>query len=390
MMNQKRREQNLGVSEKIVNRAYEYSDLYFHHVRIAPDIDEFNYSEFARKVLDYTESLHLEGPLYRFSQSVAGPSLYASCYACMLRGLLGEIKEDEKEEWANYFDSFQIDNGLFVDTSMKNENEYMNGDGWGARHLLPHLCIAYERIGKTPSKEFRYFDQFNSPDSMLKWLNSLDMTQIYSTSNQIMNVLVGMQYARDRMDKEYSSSISIAEEWLLQKYDTEYGLWMPERNAKKRTLENAIRGSYHIFPLFIYDGLELKASDITVKNILETQNIYGGFDSSLLSSACYDIDAIEPLIRFGDIKECRTNKALKKAFRWVLSNYNEDGGFVFQRYCPFSYGGEELLSSMPNESNLFATWFRTLSIIYILVKYGKIDDPCLCIPGYENEVKYEK
>ena len=42
----------------------------------------------------------------------------------------------------------------------------------------------------------------------------------------------------------------------------------------------------------------------------------------------------------------------------------EDGGCVFRLGEPIVYGSSNM-SAMRNESNLFATWFRTLSVCYM-------------------------
>ena len=42
----------------------------------------------------------------------------------------------------------------------------------------------------------------------------------------------------------------------------------------------------------------------------------------------------------------------------------KDGGCVFRKHSSFKYG-HELMTTSEEESNMFATWFRTLSIAYI-------------------------
>ena len=57
-------------------------------------------------------------------------------------------------------------------------------------------------------------------------------------------------------------------------------------------------------------------------------------------------------------------RSIKRAFIWVQANQNRDGGYVFRRNISFQYGSHEMLSSI-NESAMFPTWFRTLSIAYM-------------------------
>jgi hypothetical protein len=120
--------------------------------------------------------------------------------------------------------------------------------------------------------------------------------------------------------------------------------------------------------------------------LLSTQNVLGGFGVTLNSSACEDIDSIYPLIRFSSATNYRRDDidlALKRAFPWVLANMNSDGGFVFRRNESFCYGHEEMYSGY-NESSMFATWFRTLCLAY-LINYLELSNQFKIqnIPGLE-------
>ena len=104
---------------------------------------------------------------------------------------------------------------------------------------------------------------------------------------------------------------------------------------------------------------------------MRTQNARGGFGWGVHnskdpwnSSACEDIDSIDPLARLSTQTGYRRQEviaALERALPWVLSNQNEDGGFVFMRASSFCYG-HDLMCSGPDESAMFPTWFRTLSL----------------------------
>ena len=64
-----------------------------------------------------------------------------------------------------------------------------------------------------------------------------------------------------------------------------------------------------------------------------------------------------------------------------------DGGFVFRRFEGFKYG-HELMETVPEESSLFATWFRMLSVAYIAqvldfpISTSKLNLNLHC-PGYQ-------
>lgn len=376
----------MNIIARVARRVMNDGRLLLEDYRKADSIHSFSQSLFFDNVVSYVKMRNTKGVMFSFSDSCGTETLYSSCYACMILGLLDHFDSFDKTEWIEYFNHFQADNGLFYDPATINEKGYNEGDGWGARHLLVHLLIAYERLGAVPQKPFVFLHKYSTPDKMISWLESLDMENIYLTSNKIMNIVCSMQYARDKMNEPYGDSISAAEEWLLSRFDNNVGLWTNGKTDRKCDLNDAVRGSYHIFPIFTYDKIKLYNAEKTVGSILKTQNMVGGFDTCIASSACFDIDAIDPLVRFGS-NDRKTIGALHKAFKWIMANKNADGGFVFQRNAPFSYGGEPTLTSKANESNLFATWFRTLSIIYILEKLNMYNCRLLDLPGYEMRLE---
>jgi hypothetical protein len=90
-------------------------------------------------------------------------------------------------------------------------------------------------------------------------------------------------------------------------------------------------------------------------------------DEPFKSSACEDIDSIDPLCRMmqhTDYRRDDIRAALSRAAGWVLSNQTPDGGFVFYKDRPFEYGHAQLRSAA-NAGALFPTWFRILSLALI-------------------------
>lgn len=374
----------------IVQLKYIRDDLYTRRIfnKKALCIDGFNFNDFKKKVCNYLLSMQVKNYEYRFSEKTNEPTLYSSVYACMIKGLFGIIKESEKADWVEYFDSFQNDDGLFIDPVCLNET-YMQGDGWGARHLVPHIIIAYNRLGGTPKKEFLFLKKLLDPDKMLKWISSLDYRKVWSSSNAIMNYGVTMQYARDYMGLASGKAIEAMQNWLLKHARKDCGMWFEGSLEKKYNRYQAIRGAYHIYPILIYDGIDLPYADKALDFIMKSQNKWGGFDCHIGSSACDDIDAIDPMIRLAiqlNLSKDIIRPSLEKAFSWVLVNQNDDGGFVFRRRGKFSYGGLKQLSSESQQSNMFATWFRTLSILYILEYLNKAKTEFVRIPGYEMPI----
>jgi len=94
------------------------------------------------------------------------------------------------------------------------------------------------------------------------------------------------------------------------------------------------------------------------------------------SGACEDIDALEPLIRFvkqTGYRDEDATLAIRRGLVWLLANRHADGGYESLMENGCHYGQHPQTTSMPGESNLFATWFRTLTLAYV-TKFLKMDN----------------
>lgn len=348
---------------------------------------DFEMDKFKEHVLKYLYSMRTETGV-RFSESSKLESLYALVYQIMIEGML-DIPITNKEEKLNILNSAQCDDGYFYDFATFNY-KYIQGDGWGARHFVPHAIIAYERLGAIPNKSFSYISSLYTEKNLISLLESLNWRQPWGASNVVMNYLTVMQYSRDRMgDIKAEKALECALEWLLKRIRKDCGMWFQGRMENQIQINEAIRAAYHIYPLFIYDNIELPFRERVIDKILESQNKAGGFDILLNSSACHDIDAIDPLIRFNLQTNYRTDEVkdcVARSLEWVLHNQMEDGGFVFSLGEKFNYGHRNL-SSAKGESNMFATWFRTLSVVYMYNYLYNVDSGLLCLPGYEMPIR---
>jgi len=351
-------------------------------------IKDFNYNSFRNSVLSYVESNRVGQYEYKFSKSSKYPTLYSSMYACLIKGILSDIKDSEKKGWKQYFDSFQLDNGLFYDKNAYNKF-YDEGDGWGARHLLPHMLIAYERLGEKPLYSLSFLNELLNKDNLDLWLSSLDFKKPWACSNQIFNIITAMQYSRDILEEsQYNSTISQTEDFLVENMNESVPVWFTGLLNNKTNMYEAIRGAYHIYPILLHDNKCIDKIIILKSIIPELQNKWGGFDFPVWSTACTDIDAADLLIqsaRFSRQFTDETKKCLIKVFNNNLSNQNLDGGFVFSRqHITFSYGQCDSLSSLLQESNMFGTWFRLLLAVKCLDALELQKYQGVSISGYED------
>lgn len=336
-------------------------------------VQNLDATEIKKRTLTYIENMRIKDStygIYKYSKNQTKPVLYASLYAVLTRHLyrdLNELSKKQIKEWIDYIQSFQDDDGLFKDPNIANKYA-AESDWWGWRHLTLHTIMALTALKTSPAKKFKIIDKFENKNFVINWLESQDwVINPANTSNKVQNYFTFLQYARDFQGVNWAEkSLELAYEWLNEHQDKITGLW-GKRFHTRKYMSQGVQTGYHIWLLYFYDKKEIKYKEKIIESCLLTQNELGGFGVSLNSSACEDIDSIDPLIRLSSETDYKKNDiymALKKAIPWILINMNEDGGFVFRRLEPFVYG-HILMSSKKDESGMFPTWFRSLALAYI-------------------------
>jgi hypothetical protein len=364
---------------------------------VTRDLGAFKVTELRDRTLAFVRELSVTDSqigLYRYSRSQAEPCLYSSVYAVLIRDLyrdLASLTSAEREEWGAYFKRYQSDDGLFRDPAVSNEIAETS-DWWGWRHLTLHVVMALCALGTRVDKSFAFLDPVRTEQGMLSWLRSRNWkNNAAEVSNQIQNVGGLLQYSRDFLNDERArKSLVVLFSWLDSKQRIESGSWGGYSLKTKKGLSYEVQTGYHIWNLYFFERRQLLHGDAIVESCIRTQNPLGGFGSHANSSACEDIDSIDPLARAyraGHKRSKVLRATLERAIPWILVNLNSDGGYVFRRNEPLVYG-HRLLSSNANESGLFPTWFRTLSLAYVSASLKdsppiSFDWKFLECPGYQ-------
>lgn len=373
-------------------------DAYFLTERITnhaiPTYINFSYDKLKHSTLSFVNSMQsgTSGFEFKYSKNCTSPNIYSSVYACLIFSMFGKLDDlsiDEKQEWVDYFNSFQSKtDGLFYDESLKNDL-YNNTDWWGARHLVLHIISVYIALGSKPRYPFHFLRVYYDRDYLKTWLDKQNWLESFShendIDNKIMNIVTALQYQRDYWnDKQAGYSVSFIQEYLLERVNPNTGMWGYYNIEDKDELSRKIQFAYHLFPLFFYDNIDISNKEKIIDLTLATQNAYGGFGVKINSSACEDIDSIDILIRFSKLTTYKSKEieiALRRAYIWVMANQNDDGGYVFRRNEPFFYGHDQMFSGK-NESAMFSTWFRTLTIGYLSNHLFKSQFKLFKSPGF--------
>lgn len=350
-----------------------------------------------KNVCRFVENTHAKGePGGRFYYSPRGktPILYASVYGALLYDLLNRVEGltlDERQEWVDYINGYQCEDGLYRDPSVENDVAE-SIDWWGWRHLSAHVVSALTALGGRTRRPFYFLNFLYRSGYAYRWIRELPWSEASANvSNTVMNYGVLLQYERDiGKNEEAGAALIEIYRFLEEKLCPETGLWGRPQPGDPKGIYEAVETSYHLWNLYFYDKRPIPYITKGIDSCLSTQNLFGGFGMSYNSSACEDIDSIDPLCRFyflTDYRHTDIELCLRNALRWVSTNQMSDGGFVFRRFEMFKYG-HELMETQAEESSLFATWFRMLSIAYINQVLRIFTSACdiklkLRCPGYQ-------
>jgi hypothetical protein len=313
---------------------------------------------------------------YRYSRSTTAPNIYASVYALLILSLYGELEgmpAAERRAWVDYLDAFQSEaDGLFYDPVL-DSRLYADTDWWGARHFALHAIPAYAALKARPRHPFRFLERYLQPEALSQLLAGADWSgpipHENDIDNRIMNVGSCLQYARDAFgDERAARAVDFLLEKLAEKINPQTGLWGVYRRDDPEQVSRMVQFGYHILSLYLYDQRPIAHPEKIIDWALATQNAAGGFGARLNSSACEDIDSASLLVRLSRVtghRRAEVRRALSRALSWIVSNRSDDRGFVFRRGEAFCYGHPQM-ASQAGEGSMFATWFRTLCLAYIV------------------------
>jgi len=351
------------------------------------------------RVLGFIESMRLpeHGPgAYRYAAGTTEPTLYSSTYAAMARSLLGDLSclpEADRRAWIGYLDRHQDADGLYRDPVIFGQGWYAGDPLWcGRSHLTCHVIVALTCLGGTATRPFGWLDPWRDPDRLCRWLAERDWgARVGWTGNEVMNVGTLLQYARDvHHDGQAGKAVEVLLDWLSTHHlDPASGVWGSLDLAGPKQRSHAVQAAYHGWPLFHYDRRPVPHAEQAVATVLATQNPSGGFGwgvhnpaTPFLSSACEDIDSIDPLCRMQPLvphRRAEVAATLGRAAAWVLTNQMPEGGFVFVRDRAFEYGHPQLRAET-GAGAMFPTWFRLLSLA--LIGRALPDHPLASIPWH--------
>jgi hypothetical protein len=331
-----------------------------------------DYQNVIQRSIAFIETTRVGDHPGRFGYVPGGPALlYSSCYAALsfsLLGIVDDLSPSQKGAWIDEILSYQQPDGLFtdplIDCGLASTLEW-----WGWKHLTLHAMMALAVLGGQPKRFPEYLFRFKRSNTFSAWLSSQAWEkEPANISNAIQNVGTFFQFAQYYGMEPWM--VNVQDEmfdWLDANQDPQTGSW-GKFDKSKESRSQCVQTGYHIWLLYFWVNRPLKYCDSIIDTCLQTQNEVGGFGPVWNSSACEDIDTIDPLSRLigsaDPSRKLKISNTLTTALPWVLFQQNNDGGWVFKRRTTFEYG-HPLMRQEYDASTMFPTWFRLLSLAYI-------------------------
>lgn len=323
--------------------------------------------------------------MFRFS-SKSDCTILSTCFGVQLLYLLGELEKAETSRIENALHASQGEDGFFVDQLMRRED--LSGDQ--DNHYLSwqttfFAVIALDMLGKKPNHDLAFLDSYGDAEVRRGWLEARNWGNFWYSSNEIMFILYLMTFRG--MRNEAMCILS----WMDEHQSEATGFW-GEGDAR-----NQLFGAAHIllFYEFYSRAIPRPAQMLdTTRSLADAAGLYGG--------ACEDYDAVDVICRARSwMLEDADKEFLSRMRKAISSAQRADGGFPYRIAPPgvkeqlsrflskmtgndrYRYSGWKKMSACVNESDMWGTYFRVLTIAMIDEALGQKAGLCgYSLPGW--------
>jgi hypothetical protein len=333
-------------------------------------------------LISYLISSRKDDGSYKFSKS-SESSLLSSSFGVMtdflIRGKMG--LRDSREDLIRYIaDGIDLSKNRISDPLLSpqalvgnHKIDYLEGQ------ITYFSLVALDVLGYHDSDINFSKIYFQDQNQLEKWFNSLDLSRFWYESNKIMFVLYFLFYKcyygseKSNVSKD---SIYLLIELLNRAQDKNTGFWGTNLNGNN--LYDGCFGTAHLLLFYDYLDIEIPFIKKIIDNTIRLHNS-NGLMRRKNGGACEDYDAIEIYLRClnqTDYRKSEISSIILKMRDVINNSQNSDGGFsykieeskinnliksrIFPQY--YLYSGWKLMETATYKSDMWATWFRTLSI----------------------------
>jgi len=326
------------------------------------------------------------------------PVILSTSFGVQLNYLLNNLDLYPKEKISNNLESQQIkENGFFIDSNFAIQNlgkfdaDYLR---WQSTYFA---TIAIDMLGFKPKYNFDFLEKYKNNEYLEKWFTNLNFKNFWLSSNKLMFLLYFLTYEKEKLHINNDNSINLVFNLLNKTQDKNTGYWGTNQGA---SLLNGMFGAAHIYLFYRHHDQKINYKNTIITNTIKLQNINGLYGSKN-GGACEDYNATDilfHLFKYGkkdEIKLC-----INKLYKAQIHEQRNNGGFSYKidnrnsidkiknilkpKNCYYTYSGLKNMKSNYYKSDLWATYFRTLSIAKIekMLEINNYDYKFYNLPGW--------
>ncbi len=192
-----------------------------------------------------------------FDKSV---DLYASCDVAIARHIMGEKLLDslslrERIDWIRYINSFQHQADGSYRERFNHSKLHANGMVIGALGVL----------GGKQAYEVKLYEDFDSVDNVVLWLEQIDWAKQWGASHQFWGGIHCFSMSNDCTDEW----LDVVFEWLNENLDDKTGWW--RKNVPHTDRHQPLGGSVHILPIYEHHQRRFPYPEQVVDSVLALQ-----------------------------------------------------------------------------------------------------------------------
>lgn len=278
--------------------------------------------------------------------------------------------------------------GLFIDDDFNKKQIAGFEEDYILWQFTYFATVALDMLEDQPQYSFNFLIDLKHKKSIEKWINHQNFENFWYSANKIMFLLYFLTYEQERLGMDNVRLINHFFNILDSKQEANTGFWGLQNGA---SILNGMFGASHIYLYYDFYGREINYKNKIIDNVLRLENSYRLFGSKN-GGACEDYDPIEilsVLMKHSNYKYNTIKENIYRTYDTIRKNQNRDGGFSynmdnrnilkkikdkieFQEYY-YSYSGWDKMRSNCFKSDLWGTYFRTLTIAKIekMLRIGK-------------------
>jgi len=335
--------------------------------------------------VEFLDSVYLpDTPGFLFRKGGA-ETLLSTCFGVQLLYLLNRRDRYDEGGLGERLLSMQQADGLFVplgwhrkDMVGRHSQEYFL---WQTTFFS---LTALDMLGFVPKYPLSFLSNVSDNKSLMDWLRKRDWKDFWYSSNEIMFLLYFFIYCAERLDvpeyKFFELTLLVLD-YLDGSQDAITGYWGDECGSNPL---NGLFGAAHVMLFYDYFNRKPPSSSAMLQTTLDLQ-LPNGFYGNNFGGACEDYDAIEIIVRTAaeNLQSNKVRNCMNRMRQTLLKAQCPNGGFSYQiaglslksllhkvllkykKQDVYRYSGWGKMVSNVFEADLWATYFRTLTIALI-------------------------